>query len=62
MSGKDIPVLIFILMVFSIPATAYIFTGNSNVKIRPIWYVIGILLAPLTIVAAILRWLFFYRA
>ena len=42
--------------------TRYLFGGRDDAEIRPIWYVIGIILAPLTVVLALLKWLFFGRA
>ena len=43
-------------------ATRYLLKSNTTSKITPIYYVIGILLAPLTLLIALLKWLFRGRA
>ena len=58
----DAFVTLAILVFASLLSTRYLIGGSAESKIRPIFYVVGILLAPITIAAAIIKWLFMGRA
>jgi len=55
-------VAIVLLVGCAFYATRYLCKTNTGAQIRSIWYVIGILFAPLTIVLAVLKWLIVGRA
>ena len=56
-----IVVIVLLWLIGGFYATRYVLTGSTEKKLSPILYIIGILFAPLTILLAILKWLFLGR-